>query len=342
MGGFAKISVGSVGSGAANASYITRQSAVGAPIGEEDQATCLHNAPSSVEAAESWEETRIRLRSWAEQTKAEERARHGNRTGQARTHYRMVLSYEETIGTEAAREDARDLLEEEFPKARAVGVVHQDTDHTHVHIWMSARKLDEKKVHIADQDLKGIHATFDRIYEERMNVRSRNAEKVEETRRFKRRYAELKAEGASPADLKKWAEANRPERADPPGPDVYRKRDRRRAVEEVAQAAETVEERRTKEIEDLANEIQKRIDQRGAYERNDRGFAGAEREAGKGHSPARPGERGDHGPSQSQSGEGGRGTDQGDGEGGQQDRDGSGPGEDRSGKSPDRSSGRTR
>lgn len=243
MGGVVQITPHG-GGGAANANYVTRRSAA-----EEGEAV-YHNAPEDVESAQSWEETRIRLRSWAEQTKTEERARHGNRAGQARTHYRMVLSYEEEIETEAAREDAKEFLEEEFEEAQAVGVVHQDTPQTHVHIWMSARKLDGKKVHINRKDLKDLHASFDRIYEERMNVRSRNAAKIEETRRFKRAYAELEAQGASATELKQWAEANRPDRADPPGPEVYRAREERQQAKGAVEEARREREPRAHEVEE--------------------------------------------------------------------------------------------
>ena len=285
MGGYASISAGSVGSGAANAGYITRPSA--AEEGDE----LYHNAPVDVERAETWEETRIRLRSWADQVEAEEKARHGNRAGQPRTHYRGVLSYEDKIDSAAARADAREFLEKEFPDAQAVAVVHQDTENTHVHIWMSARKLDDKKVHIDNQDLKDLHATFDEIYERRMQVPSRNADKIEETRQFKRRYAELKEQGASLEELEEWAEAHRPERATPPGPEVYRERDRRPAVDDLAQRADEIEEQEVRALSEVAERAQQHIDQRGTYERDERGSERAEREAGEGRASAGRGEQ---------------------------------------------------
>lgn len=302
MGGFVSISAGSVGSGAANASYITRSSA--AEEGEE----VYHNAPDDVREAETWEEMRIRFRSWADQVEAEEKIRHGNRAGQPRTHYRGVLSYEEKIPTEAVREDVQEFLEREFPEAQAVAVVHQDTDQSHAHIWMSARQIDEKKVHISNQDLKDLHATVDEIYERRMEVQSRNAQKYEETREFKRKYAELREQGASAKELKEWAEANRPERATPPGPSVYRERDRRPAVDDLAKRADGIEEREFQALSELADRAEKHIDQRGAYERDQGGSERAEREASEGHSQAGPGEREAPGSGQGQPGEeGGRG-----------------------------------
>ena len=295
-GAFAKIEPGSVGSGAKNASYITRESAADGNLG-------YHNAPDDVRAADTWEETRIRLRSWADQVEAEEKARHGNRVGQPRTHYRAVLSYEDEISTRAARQDAEEWLEEAFPDARAVAAVHQDTDHTHVHIWMSARKIDDSKVHISNSDLKEVNRSWDRIYEDRMQTPGRIAEKMEETAEFKRRYAELREQGASARELKQWAEAHRPERATPPGPGVYRERDRRPAVDDLAQRADEVEEQKVRALSEVAERAQQRIDQRGAYERDEGGSERAEREVGEGHSPAGRGEQQAHRSGEGQSGE---------------------------------------
>lgn len=252
MGAHFQISPGPVGGGAANASYITRTAA--AEEGDE----VYHNAPESVENARDWREMKINFRAWAEQVKAEEVSAHGNRKGQPRTHYRMVISYEEKIPTEAVQEDVQEFLEEEFPDARAVGVVHQDTEKSHAHIWMSARKLDGKKVQIGDGDLQTMHATMDEIYERRMDVQSRNAEKIEETSKFKREYAKKRARGASEEELRQWAEANRPNRATPPDPEVYRERERRLEAQQEAVAGAG---RRPKRSFDKLKEKRKRLEE---------------------------------------------------------------------------------
>lgn len=233
MGAHFSIKPGPVGGGPANASYITRSQAAG------DGDELYHNAPEAVENADTWHETKIRLRSWAERVKAEEKARHGNRAGRPRTHYRAVISYEDItyedvsyedeIPTEAVKEDVAEFLEEEFPQAKAVAVVHQNTGNSHAHVWMSARKTTGEKVHIGNGDLKEMHATMDEIYERRMGVQSRNAEKVEETKELKRTLAKMKEEGASKKELSRWAQANRPDRATPPDREVYRQREKRLA-----------------------------------------------------------------------------------------------------------------
>jgi len=262
MGGVVKITP-RASAGAANAGYITRNTAV------VEQETVYHNAPEDVQQAQSWHETRIRMQTWAELTKAEERARHGNRHGRARTHYRMILSYDDdediqNVGAHEAREDAQEFLEEEFPQAQAVAVVHQDTDNTHVHVWMSARKLDGNKVHISNKDLEKIHSTFDDIHEQRTQVKGQNLEKMAETRQFKEEYAQLEAQGASEEELKEWAEANRPERATPPGPKTYEKREERRVgtetLEEARRGRKTRKSRVEANVERAEREAERRSD----------------------------------------------------------------------------------
>jgi hypothetical protein len=268
MGGaFIKFDAGSVGSAADNAAYITRESAV-------DGGMVLHNAPDDVaqvkdpHTPEGWAEQRMRLQTWAETRETEEIARHGNRKGQPRTHYRVVLSYERNIETDEAQEDARKWLEEEFPEAKAVAVVHQDTENTHVHVWMSPRLEDGSKINISPQDFRDLTAEWDRIYERRMQEKriirrrgKRLPEKMEETRRFKQRFAELREQGASEAELQEWAEENRPDRANPPGPAVYRQRDRRRAGREELEAAkQRIEKSREKRVEQqLRNAKRKKV-----------------------------------------------------------------------------------
>ena len=81
MGAHFQIKPGPVGGGAANASYITRSQAAAG-----ESSAVYHNAPEKIENADSWHETKVRFRSWAERTKAVEKAKHGNRAGQPRTH----------------------------------------------------------------------------------------------------------------------------------------------------------------------------------------------------------------------------------------------------------------
>lgn len=272
-----KINAGSVGSAAANAAYITREEAR-AP----DGGLVTHNAPDTVAQVEGsgtpegWSEARMRLQTWAERREAEEVARHGNRKGQPRTHYRVMMSYEEKMPTEEAQADASEWLEEQFPGARAAAVVHQDTENTHVHVWMSPRLKDGSKINISRQDFRDLTSEWDRIYTDRMVKRGRAnfyeaemqdglTEKMEEARRFKQRWAERRGRGASGAKLEAYAERRRPERARPPGPEVYRRRDRRRIGGEVAEGASRVVgeslEQRQEEAQAAVQEARERIEQ---------------------------------------------------------------------------------
>ena len=287
---------GAVGSGPGNAGYITRSSAV---VEAEDDRLSTHNVPDDVKSdpGETWEQQRTRLRTWAEQVKQEEKARHGNRAGQPRTHYRTILSYEKKIPAYQAQQDAQELLEEEFPKARAFSVVHQDTDNTHVHIWMSARKTDGKKVHIGRGDIEQINRTWDEIYERRKYGRrlvepDSLTKKMLEAQDFKRKYAQLRDQGASEAELEQWAKENRPKRATPPGPQTYRERDLRHGVESVAQRAEaeTIEDRLHEDRSAVIEHAEKNLEKRHGTSHN-RGSAGSEREANADRQAPGPGKR---------------------------------------------------
>ena len=288
---------GAVGSGPGNAGYITRSSAVAEDEGER---LSTHNVPDDVKSGsdETWEQQRIRLRTWAEQVKQEEKARHGNRSGQPRTHYRTVLSYEGKIPAYQAQQDAQEFLEEAFPDAKAFSVVHQDTDHTHVHIWMSARKVDGKKIHIGKGDIQEINRTWDEIYQRRAYRKEEVqfggdlVRKMREAQDFKRKYAQLRDQGASEAELEQWAKENRPKRAIPPGPQVYRERDLRHGVETVAQRAEAeqIEDRLHEDRSAVIEQVEKNLEERHGT-RHDRGSEGAEREANPDRQATGPGER---------------------------------------------------
>jgi len=287
---------GAVGSGPGNAGYITRSSAV---VEAEDERLSTHNVPDDVKSdtGETWEQQRTRLRTWAEQVKQEEKARHGNRSGQPRTHYRTVLSYETKIPAAQAQQDAQEFLEESFPDAKAFSVVHQDTENTHVHIWMSARKTDGKKIHIGKGDIEQINRTWDEIYERRKYGRrlvepDSLTKKMREAQDFKRKYAQLRDQGASEAELEQWAKENRPKRATPACPELYRERDLRHGVETVAQRAEAeqIEDRLSEDRSAVIEQVEKNLEERHGT-RHDRGSEGAEREANADRQATGPGER---------------------------------------------------
>lgn len=295
---------GNPSAASANAGYITRDQAA------DRESLTFHNQPEGTETPHDhttragWQDQKMRLETWAQMRQEEEITKHGNRAGDPRTHYRTVLSFEEKISSKRAVDAAQDWLESEFPDARAFAVAHQDTDNTHVHVWMSARKTDGSKINVSASDFRSLTSEWDRIYAETMDREAKLREKMEETRQFKRKYAEMKEEGASTYELARWAVRNRPERADPPSPEVYRQRDERRAGKAIADRAEeiveTTKDDRHDQIETLADQIESRIDQRGAHEREQAGSRTAERTT-RGHSEgAREGKREAEQPGQSQ------------------------------------------
>jgi len=146
-GTFIRISVGRPGTSAANAHYITREPATNG----DREAVLVRNYPSEVAEARDYDELRDRIEEYCEQQEAHELDRPRRGGGETRTHYRAILSFEQEIPTEQARDMADEYLDRTFPDARAVAAVHQDTDHTHVHIHIQARDADDHKLHF-DRD----------------------------------------------------------------------------------------------------------------------------------------------------------------------------------------------
>jgi hypothetical protein len=48
------------------------------------------------------------------------------------------------------------LFAEEFPMSRVIGNIHADTDHKHCHVWMSARLVNDLKLHIGKEKVDGV------------------------------------------------------------------------------------------------------------------------------------------------------------------------------------------
>lgn len=110
-----------------------------------------------------------------------------------RTHYRVTLSWEGKEETEKAKEMTHEFLQKEFPNARAVVAVHQDTDQTHSHVWIEARQLDDKKIHSPknhiNQICKSWQTQYDREYQ------TERAKEYEQKREESRQHREDKHNG---------------------------------------------------------------------------------------------------------------------------------------------------
>src|SRR5713226_5207829 len=112
-GVYMRFSVGRSGVSAANVRYITRGSATDF----DREAELVRNYPDYAQEGETYREFRQHLEEYARQQQEDEleRPRHGG-NGQPRTHYRAVLSFEEEVETEQARDMADEWLEREFPE----------------------------------------------------------------------------------------------------------------------------------------------------------------------------------------------------------------------------------
>lgn len=175
--------VSSGGAAGAHGAYVTRVSSLTAPepeIGRGDttrsdaehsdiarddvaetettqQRIILHNLEHL--RGEDYVETRELTLGWLQLREDQERER--PRRGPAPkgdprlhdTHYRVVLSVPGKASTREMREAVAHLLEECMPTARAIAVIHQDTQHTHAHIILDRETTDEKRVRIDKKKL---------------------------------------------------------------------------------------------------------------------------------------------------------------------------------------------
>lgn len=185
-GVFHNFKPGRAGASAANARYITRTTAVR----DGERGIYEHNVPDHLRG-ESYAETRANLVEYARQREEDERARPMRGGGEARTHYRGQLSFEEKIDTERARELAGEYMRENFPGARGFATIHQDTEHTHAHIWIDARKTDDRKLNIPNYEYKRLDESWARIYgrEFGQDKEREHLAKKQETRDWKRARA---------------------------------------------------------------------------------------------------------------------------------------------------------
>lgn len=145
-------------SGPANIRYITRLSAAASIL--------VAGYPSYVlEGATTIGELRARIGEFARQQAEDDLAAPKRGGGQTRTHYRVVISFDGIVATETAHALMAEFVAERFPLARVVGVVHQDTLHTHLHLNVLARQSDGKKLHLGPKQYRTIDEAWARIYD---------------------------------------------------------------------------------------------------------------------------------------------------------------------------------
>jgi hypothetical protein len=203
-GVFARFAPGRAGASGANAAYITR----GRATGWDEHAIATRNYPDEVREADDYRDLRDHLHEYAEQQEAYEQERPRRGGGETRTHYRGIVSFEGRVETDQARGMAEEYLEREFPEARSIAAVHQDTEHTHVHLHVQARDVDDHKLHFDRDAYRRLDERWAELY-----AREFGAEKLDEhlakkaeTAEWKREYAQARSNGHQPPPAPERAE----------------------------------------------------------------------------------------------------------------------------------------
>src|SRR6266404_421691 len=115
-----------------------------------------------------------------------------------RTHYRLILSFDVPASNSQIRELTNEFLKETFPKAIALGGIHRDTEHPHVHLYLHARQIDGRKIYLAKNQYTSIDEKWAKIYSEFAGERSvyvQHLRKKEETKQWKLAAAEAYRKG---------------------------------------------------------------------------------------------------------------------------------------------------
>jgi len=192
-GVFMRFAKGRTGSSGAHARYITRP-----PATERDpEAILTRNYPEYASDGRDYDELRDNLTDYCRQQEEDEERRPRRGGGETRTHYRLVLSFEDQVDTREARDLADDYLERTFPDARALAAVHQDTEHTHVHVHLQARDIDDHKLHFDRHAYERLDEQWAEVYAREYGPEklAEHLERKEETREWKQDYARAIEEG---------------------------------------------------------------------------------------------------------------------------------------------------
>jgi hypothetical protein len=172
---------------AQNIKYITRESAL-----DGQKSLFLHN----IDHLRGFDtrETKTNLTAYAETRLLEEKHKTRTGAGETRTHYRLLVSFDRKEKTDKAREMMADFLKENFPQARAVAAVHQDTAATHIHVWVESRQLNGKKIDLDNKKFKSLDERWAKIYgrEYGADYEHQHILKKLETKEYKRARAQGK------------------------------------------------------------------------------------------------------------------------------------------------------
>src|SRR5262245_37386044 len=83
-----------------------------------------------------------------------------------RTHYRIILSFDDPATNQQIRDLGNKLLKEVFPNAIGFGAIHRDTQHPHAHIYLHSRQIDGRRIQLKNSDFRSIDEKWARIYSE--------------------------------------------------------------------------------------------------------------------------------------------------------------------------------
>lgn len=215
MGGiYFNFKTGRAGTSRDNINYITRETATKG----DREALFIQNYPEYGQEGDTYKKQKNNLAEYARQQEEDELKKGRRGTGEARTHYRAIASFEGKFDTAKAKEMAKEYLEKRFPNARAVAVVHQDTKQTHVHFHIQARDADGKKINFKGNEWKEIDKEWNKIYS-----REFGKEKEVEHLRKKTETRDWKE------SLIKGEKKEKPERVNTVSKKMYVERDRRNA-----------------------------------------------------------------------------------------------------------------
>jgi hypothetical protein len=190
-GAFFKFSNGNAGTSSANVRYITREKAAQGRI-------WTRNLPDHATEGETRKEQIDNLKEYARQREEDELEKSRTGSGQTRTHYRAIYSFDREVTDEQAQKMIDEHLNKNFPDARCVAAIHRDTDHTHSHIWLEARDANEKKINISNKQYKTLDDDFARTCAKELQDRSlydNHINKKNQTQAWKREAYEARERG---------------------------------------------------------------------------------------------------------------------------------------------------
>ncbi len=121
-------------------------------------------------------------------------------TPKSRNHFRAVFSWDRREDSAEALRQAQEFLQKELPGCKAVLSVHQNTDHTHIHVWLDCRGLDGKKLQIEKRRFKTMDERWTKTYDREYKTDYLPAYKAlkKETADWKREYGEAVEAGREP------------------------------------------------------------------------------------------------------------------------------------------------